>query len=62
MSPRLTEDRAYDRAASNSLVVRTAKTETDASDDYVFVYGMFYEVVHQKLRVPMQIMGTSETV
>ena len=51
----LTEDRAYDRAASNSLVARTAivaETETDASDDYVFVYGMFYEAVYQILRVP----------
>ena len=52
MSPRLTEDRG---AASSSLVARTvivAETETDASDDYVFVYGMFYEVVYRKVRVP----------
>ena len=51
----LTEDRANDGAASNSLVARTAivaETETDASNDYVFVYGMFYEAVYQELRVP----------
>ena len=53
MSPRLTEDRAYIRRGSIELACRiVAETETDASDDYVFVYGMFYKVVYQKLRVP----------
>ena len=55
MSPRLTEDKAYDRTASYSPVARAptvAEAETDAGDDYVFVYGMFYKAVYQKLRVP----------
>jgi len=53
----LIEDRVYDldRAAWNWLIARTAivaETEMDASDDYVFVNGMFHEAVYQKLRVP----------
>ena len=39
MSPCLTEDMAYDRAASNSLVARTAivaETEMDGSNDYIY--------------------------
>ena len=38
-----------ERARDVYLHVESVQLETDASDDYVFVYGMFYEAVYQKI-------------
>ena len=62
----LTEDRAYDRAASNSLFTQAtiiAETETDVSDGYVFLFWNVLRSTCSLLKITStQILGTSGTV